>query len=152
MSKKCIYFSSLFYSYMVFGSVAISFMCVFLSGIHFFFLRKNIFNFAEATREKRFTTMTPLGMSRDVACYSLWRHNCFSNSMQFELIYFISIWTSPNLLKIRTFLCIRKRNELFDHPSYICLGRKVSKVEKVRFLQTCHSYNESATVSFEVSF
>ena len=36
--------------------------------------------------------------------------------------------------------------------TYICLGRKVSKVEKFRFLQTCRSYNESATVSFKVSF
>ena len=36
--------------------------------------------------------------------------------------------------------------------TYICLGRKVSKVEKFRLLQTCHSYNESATVSFKVSF
>ena len=34
--------------------------------------------------------------------------------------------------------------------TYICLGRKVSKVEKFRFLQTCHSYNESAiVVSFQ---
>ena len=62
--------------------------------------------------------MTPLGMLRDVTCHILWRHNCFSNSIQFELIYFISIWTSPSLLKISKFLCIRKRNELFDHPSY----------------------------------
>ena len=36
--------------------------------------------------------------------------------------------------------------------TYTCLGRKVSKVEKFLFLQTCHSYNESATVSFKVSF
>ena len=36
--------------------------------------------------------------------------------------------------------------------TYVCLGRKVSKVEEFRFLQTCHSYNESATVSFKVSF
>ena len=34
--------------------------------------------------------------------------------------------------------------------TYICLGRKVSKVEKFRILQTCHSYNESAiVVSFQ---
>ena len=59
MSKKYIYFSSLFYSYMVFGSIAISFRCAFLRGIECFLLRKNISNFAEATREKRFTTMTP---------------------------------------------------------------------------------------------
>ena len=59
MSKKCIDFSSLFYSYMVFGSVAIS-----LRSIECFLLRKNISNFAEATREKRFTTVTPLGTSR----------------------------------------------------------------------------------------
>ena len=118
MSKKNIYFSSLFYSYMVFGSVAISFRCAFLRGIECFLLRKYISNFAKATREKRFTTMTPLGMSRDVTCHRLWRHNCFSNSIQFDLIYFISIWTSHNLLKFHTFLCIRKRNELFDHPSY----------------------------------
>ena len=119
MSKKYIYFSSLFYNYMVFGAVAISFKCAFLRGIECFLLRKNISNFAEATREKRFTTMTPLDMSRDVTCHRLWRYKCFSNSIQFELIYFISIWTSQNLLKIRTFLCIRKRNELFDHPSYM---------------------------------
>ena len=61
---------------MVFGSVATSVRCAFLRGIEFFFfffflLRKNISNFAEATREKRFTTMTPLGMSRDVACHKL---------------------------------------------------------------------------------
>ena len=119
MSKKCIYFSSLFYSYMVFGSVVIRFRCAFLSGIECFLLQKNITNIAEATSEKRFTTMTPLGMSCDVTCHIVWRHNCFSNSTQFELIYFILLWTSQNLLKIRTFLCIRKRNELFDHPSYI---------------------------------
>ena len=106
---------------MVFGSVANSFRCAFLRGIECFLLQKNISNFAEATREKLFTTMTPLGMSRDVRCHRLWRHNCFLNSIQFELIYFISIWTSQNWLKIRTFLCIIKRNELFDHPSYIVL-------------------------------
>ena len=88
MSKKCIYFSSLFYSYMVFGSVAVSFRCVFLRVIECFLLRKNIWNFADATRENRFTTMTPLGMPRDVTCNRLWRHNCFSNSIQFELIQF----------------------------------------------------------------
>ena len=34
--------------------------------------------------------------------------------------------------------------------TYICLGRKVSKVEKFRILQTCHLYNESAiVVSFQ---
>ena len=104
----------------MFGSVAISFKCAVLRGIECFLLRKNISNFAETTREKRFTTMTPLDMSRDVTCHRLWRHKCFSNSIQFELIYFISIWTSQNLLKIRTFLCTRKRNELFDHPSYLC--------------------------------
>ena len=118
MSKKCIYFSCLFYNHMVFGSVAIIFKCAFLRSIECSLLWKNISNFAEATREIRFTTMTPLGMSRDVKCHRQWRHKCFSNSIQFELIYFISIWTSQNLLKIRTFLCIRKRNELFDHPSY----------------------------------
>ena len=62
------YFSSLFYSYTVFGSVAISFRCAFLRGIKYFLLRKNISNFAGATREKRFTTMMALGMSRDVTC------------------------------------------------------------------------------------
>ena len=36
--------------------------------------------------------------------------------------------------------------------TYICLGRNVSKEEKFQFLQTCHSYNESATFSFKVSF
>ena len=116
MSKKCTYFSSLFDSYMMFGSVANSFRGAFLRGIECFLLRKNISNFAEATREKRFTTMTPLGMSRDVTCHRLWRHNCFSNSIQFELIYFISIWTSQNLLKIRTFLCIIKRKRTFRSP------------------------------------
>ena len=122
MWKKCIHFSSLFYSYMVFGSIAINFRCAFLRGIECFLLRKNISTFAEATREKRFTTMTPWGMSRDVTCYRLWRHNCFSNSIRFELIYFTSIWTTQNLLKIRTFLCIRKKNELFDHPLYLPLN------------------------------
>ena len=116
--KKCIYFSSLFYIYMVFGSIAISFKCAFLRGIECFLLRKNNSNFSEATREKLFTTMTLLGMTRDLTCQRLWRHNCFSNSIQFELIYFISIWPSQNLLKIRTFLWIRKRNYLFDHRSY----------------------------------
>ena len=38
---------------MVFGFVAISFRCAFLSGIECFLLRKNISNFAEATRDKR---------------------------------------------------------------------------------------------------
>ena len=97
-------------------------------------------------RDWRFTTMTPLGMLRDVTCHILWRHNCFSNSIQFELIYFISIWTSPSLLKISKFLCIRKRNELFDHPSYLMFStfsRSVpSKVYEawiflVRFLVSC---------------
>ena len=103
---------------MAFGSVAITFRCAFLRGIECFLLQKNISNFAKATHEKRFTIMTPLDMSCDVTCHRLWRHNCFSNSIQFELIHFISIWASQNLLKIRTFLCIRKRNELFDHPSW----------------------------------
>ena len=89
MSKKSTYFSCLFYNYMVFGSVAIIFKCAFLSGIECSLLRKNISNFAEATREKRFTTMTPLGMSRDVMCHRLWRHKCFSNSIQFEHIYIL---------------------------------------------------------------
>ena len=111
---------------MVFGSVANSFRCAFLRGIECFLLRKNISNFAEATREKRFTTMAPLGMLRDVTCHRLWRHNCFSNSIQFELIYFISIWTSQNLLITRTFLCIGKGNKLFDHPSYKLLIRSLS--------------------------
>ena len=119
MSKNSLYFSSLIYSYMMFGSVVNSFRCAFLRGIKCFLLWKNMSNFAEATREKRFTTMTPLGMSRDVTCHRLCRHNCFSNSIQFNLIYFNSIWTSQNLLKIRTFLCIIKRNKLFDHPSYL---------------------------------
>ena len=36
--------------------------------------------------------------------------------------------------------------------TYICLGRKVSKIEKFQILQTCHSYNESAIVfSFQFS-
>ena len=50
---------------MVFGSVANSFRCAFLRGIECFSLRKNISNFAEATCVKRFTTITPLGMSRE---------------------------------------------------------------------------------------
>ena len=37
----------------------------FLGASNAFYSGKNISNFAEATREKRFTTMTPLGMSRD---------------------------------------------------------------------------------------
>ena len=36
--------------------------------------------------------------------------------------------------------------------TYISFGRKDSKVEKFQFLQTRHSYNESAIVSFKVSF
>ena len=119
MSKKHIYFSRLVYSNTVFGSVAISFRCPFLSGIICFLLQKNISNFVEATRVKRFTTMMTLGMSRDVMCHRLWRPKCFSDSIWFKLIHFISIWTSQNLLKIRTFLSIRKRNKLFDHPSYL---------------------------------
>ena len=110
----------------MFGSVAVIFKCTFLRGIEWSLLRKNISNFAEAMREKRFTTMMPLGMSRDVTCHRLWHHKCFSNSIQFKLIYFISIWTSQNLLKFRTFLCIRKRNELFDHPSYILILTRCS--------------------------
>ena len=51
---------------MVFGYVAISFRCAFLRGIECFLMRKNILIFAEATHVKRFTTMMPLGMSRDV--------------------------------------------------------------------------------------
>ena len=57
-------FQYFFYNYMVFGFVAIIFKCAFLRGIECSLLRKNISNFAEATREKRFTTMTSLGMSR----------------------------------------------------------------------------------------
>ena len=53
---------------MVFGSVAVSFRCAFLRGIECFVLRKSISGFAEATREKRFTTITPLAISRDVKC------------------------------------------------------------------------------------
>ena len=54
---------------MVFGSVAISFRCAFLRGIECFLLRKNISNFAEAIRDKRFTTMTPLGTVHAAKCY-----------------------------------------------------------------------------------
>ena len=103
------------------------------------------------TWKKRFTTMTPLGMSRDVKCHRLWRHNCFSNSIKFELIYFTSIWTSQNLLKIRTFLCIRKRNELFDHPSYIHIkttktsNQVWTKVNKCVYLS--NHYNLCATIN-----
>ena len=98
---------------MVFESVVtcIIFRWAFLRGIECFLLRKNISNFAKATREKRFTTMTPLGMSRDVTCHRLWHHNCFWNSIKFELTYFISIWTSQILLKIRTFLSIKKKKK-----------------------------------------
>ena len=135
MSKNCLYFISLFYSYMVFGSVVNSFRCAFLRGIKCFLLWKNISNFAEATREKRFTTMMPLGMSCDVKCHRLCHHNCFSNSIQFDLIYFISIWTSQNLLKIRTFLCIIKRNKLFNHPSYISCSRTTCSSRSVPFLR-----------------
>ena len=146
MSKKCIYFSNLFYSYMVFGYVAISFRYAMLRGIECFLMRKNILNFDEATHVKRFTTMTPLDMSRDVTCHRLWRHNCLPNSIQFELIYFISIWTSQNLLKIRTFLCIRKRNKLFDHPSYMgWVTRKpvFGVCDQVRLKLTCSATETS---------
>ena len=82
-----------------------------------FTAEKNISNFAEATREKRFTTMTPLGMSRDVTCHRLWRHNCFSNSIQFKLIYFISKWTLPqNLLKNPYFSLYQKKKQTFWSP------------------------------------
>ena len=141
--EKCIYFSNLFYSYIVFGSVAISFRCGFLRGIECFLLWKNTWNFADATRENRFTTMTPLGMPHDVTCHRLWRHNCFSNSIQFELIYFISIWTSQNLLKIRTFLCIRKRNELFDHPMYMSLAQ-VNKNKCPNEQPNSHAYKSQS--------
>ena len=103
----------------MFGSAAFNFRCAFPRVIKCFLLLKNISNLAEVTCEKWFTMMTPLDMSREVTCHRLWCHYCFSNSIQFELIYFISIWTSQNLLKIRTFLSIRKRNKLFDHPSYM---------------------------------
>ena len=115
MSKTYIHFSSLFYSCMMFGSVPISFRCAFLRGIECFLLRKNL-KFCQSDTWK---TIHDDDAFRYVTCRRLWRHNCFSNSIQFELIYFISIWTSQTLLKIRTFLCVRKRNELFDHPSYI---------------------------------
>ena len=36
-----------------------------------FFTVKNISNFAEVTSEKGFTTMTHLGISRDVTCHRL---------------------------------------------------------------------------------
>ena len=65
------YFSSLFYSYTVFGSVAISVRCAFLIGIECFLLQKNISNFTEATCEKQSMTMMPLGMSRDITCHRL---------------------------------------------------------------------------------
>ena len=35
------------------------------------FTAESISNIAEATHEKRFTTMTPLGMSRDITCHRL---------------------------------------------------------------------------------
>ena len=58
--------------------------------------------------------------------------------------------------KVELYMYRRNKRELSKHlflnMTYICLGRNVSKVEKFRFLQTCHSYNESATVSFKVSF
>ena len=103
---------------MVLGSIAVSFICTFLRYIECFcwgktsriLLKRHI-------KDGRFTTMTPLGMSRDVRCNRLGCHNCFSKSIHFELIYFISIWTLLNLLKARTFLRIRKINEFIDHPS-----------------------------------
>ena len=50
---------------MVFGSVAISFRCAFLRDIECFLLRKNISNFAEATREKTILDDDAFGMSLD---------------------------------------------------------------------------------------
>ena len=78
---------------MVIGSVAINFRCAFLRSIECFLLWENISNFAEETHAKQFTTMTPLGMSRDVTCHRLRGHNC-SSSIQFELIYFTE-WLMP---------------------------------------------------------
>ena len=49
---------------MVFGSIANSLRYAFLRGIECFLLGKYISNFAEVTLVKRFTTVTPLGMSR----------------------------------------------------------------------------------------
>ena len=138
MSKKWIYFCSLFYSYMVFGSVAISFRCACLRGIECLLLQKNISDFAEATREKRFTTMTPLGMSRDVTCHRLWRHNCFSNSIQFELIYFISIWTSQNFY----FSLYQKKKTNFSITPRVC--RDITVNTNFYF---SHYYKSTATVS-----
>ena len=116
MSKKCIYFSSLFYNYMVIGAVAISFRCVFLRAIECFLLWKNISKFATATRVKLFMTMTPLSMSPDVTCHRLRHHNCFSSSIQFELIYFISIWASHNLPKILLFSVSEKETNFSITP------------------------------------
>ena len=50
--------------------------------------------------------------------------------------------------KIRwNFTCIEEINvQTFITEHDVRLDGKVSKVEKFRFLQTCHSYNESATV------
>ena len=142
-------FQQFILSYMVFGSVANSFRCTFLRVIECFLLRKNISNFAEATREKRFTTMMPLGMSRDVMCHRLWRHNCFSNSIQIELIYHISIWTSQNWLEIRTFLCIIKRNEHFDHPSYMY---KKIKLDFKESFEICNKWPKWQDVPVDIKF
>ena len=136
----------------MFRSVAVSFRCAFLRGIKYFLLRKNSSNFAEATRENRFTTMTPLGMSRDVTCRRLWHHNCFSNNIRFELIYFISIWTSQNLLKIHTFLCIRKRNKLFNHPTYMCVCLFRGCLQLVCSCKLCISFQIIRTMSWENLF
>ena len=114
-SRKNLYISAV--QDMAFGSVPVSFRCTFLRCIECFLLRKNIWN----KHEKRFTMMMPLSMSHGIACNRLWRHNCFSNSIQFELIYFISIYHYK--IKIQTFLYIRKRNKFLDHPLYISLER-----------------------------
>ena len=83
-------------------------------------------------------------VSRDVTCHRLWRHNYFSNSIQFELIYFISIWTLQNLFKIRSFLCIIKRNEPFDHPSYL-FTMCVKSLDRWEFFFSffCFSFSEN---------
>ena len=66
MSKKCIYFSSLLYSYMMFESVAIRFRCMFLRGTEGVLLRKSISNFAETHMKNGYG---------DVAVrYVTWRH------------------------------------------------------------------------------
>ena len=103
---------------MVFGSVAISFRCAFLSGIECFLLWKNISNFAEATREKRFTTMTPLCISRDVTCHRIWRHNCFLNSIQLGVNIF---YFNMNITKFTWYFSLYQKNKRTFQSPLVCV-------------------------------